>query len=148
MGFTLEPNNVSGSLPTPYFPGTLMDQFKALCEHADLDFYFDGNNVLAICPKNQPRQGKPVPVFSPTSGLVGFPTVQRFGIHADVIFTPALTIGSEFQIRDSIVPGANGPWFAVAMTHDLESLQPDGAWFSHIDCYYGPAQAAAALAAA
>jgi hypothetical protein len=39
-------------------------------------------------------------------------------------------------------------WFAGAMTHDLESLQPDGAWFSHIDCYYGLADAAAALAAA
>lgn len=135
MGFTLEPNGVTGSLSTPYFPGTLMDQFKALCQHANLDFYFDGNATLAITPKNQPRQGKAVPVFSASLGnLVGFPTVQRYGIHVDVLFTPALTLGANLQIEGSIVPGANGSWSAYKMEHDLESLQPDGAWFSHCDC--------------
>jgi hypothetical protein len=147
MGFALENNGVTGNISTPYYPGTYMDQFRELCRHANLDFYFDGNATLAICPKNQPRQGKGVPVFSPTMGnLVGVPTVQRFGVHAEVIFTPALTIGAELQIQGSIVPSANGTWFAGAMTHDLESLQPDGAWFSRIDCY--PSSAQAALAAA
>jgi len=148
MGFTLENNGVTGNVSTPYYPGTYMDQFRHLCQDMNLDFYFDGNATLAICPKNQPRQGKGVPIFSPSSGLIGFPTVQRFGIHADVIFTPALTIGAELQIQDSIVPSANGTWFAGVMTHDLESLQPDGAWFTHVDCYRSPAQATAAVLAA
>lgn len=134
MGFKLENNGVTGSLSTPYFPGTYMDQFRELCKHANLDFYFDVNNVLAICPANTPRQNKAVPVFSPSSGLVGFPTVQRNGIHADVLWTPALSIGGNIQIAGSLVPGANGTWFANKVAHDLESLQPDGAWFSHIDC--------------
>lgn len=145
MGFVLENNGVTGNLSTPYYPGTYMDQFRHLCQDMNLDFYFDGNAVLAICPKGKPRQGGSVPVFSPAMGnLVGFPTVQRFGVHADVLFTPALTIGNEFQIQGSIVPSANGTWFAGKMEHDLESLQPDGAWFTHIDCYRSAAQAAAA----
>jgi hypothetical protein len=134
MGFTLENNGVTGSLATPYFPGTYMDQFKALCQHANLDFYFDGNAILAICPKNQPRQGKPVPVLSPSSGLRGFPTIQQFGIHIDALFVPAFTLGGEIQVTDSIVPGANGTWSPFSATHDLESLVPDGAWFSGMDC--------------
>lgn len=138
MGFALENNGVSGNLANPYFPGTYMDQFRALCEHANVDFYFDGNATLAICPKNQARENKPTPVFSPTSGLIGFPTVQRFGIHCDVLFTPGLTLGGNIQIQDSIVPGANGTWLPKSMTHTLESLQPGGRWMSSIDCTIPP----------
>lgn len=134
MGFTLENNGVTGNLSTPYYPGTYMDQFRQLCEHANLDFYFDGNAVLAICPKNAPRKGKTVPVFSPSSGLIGFPTIQRFGIHVDVIFTPALTLGGNIQIADSIVPSANGTWLPKMATHSLDCLMPGGAWFSSMDC--------------
>jgi hypothetical protein len=134
MGFTLENNGVTGNLSTPYFPGTYMDQFRALCQHANLDFYFDGNATLAICPANQPRQGKPVPVLSPTTGLRGFPTVQQFGLHVDALFVPALTLGGQIQVAGSIVPGANGTWKPFSATHDLESLVPDGAWFSSLDC--------------
>jgi hypothetical protein len=135
MGFTLENNGVTGNLSNPYYPGTYMDQFRALCRHANLDFYFDGNATLAICPSNASRSGKPVPVFSPTSGLIGFPTIQRYGIHVDTIFTPALTLGGNIQISGSIVPSANGIWLPKVATHTLASLQPDGPWFSSLDCY-------------
>ena len=136
MGFTLQANGVTGNLSTPYYPGTYMDQFRQLCEHANLDFYFDSNNILAICPRGQPRQGLGAPpVFSPQlNNLVGFPTVQRFGIHVDVLWTPPLTLGGLLEVAGSIVPGANGTWLGFKATHNLESLQPDGAWFSHIDC--------------
>ncbi len=135
MGFALENNGVTGNLSSPYYPGTYMDQFRQLCEHANLDFYFDGNATLAICPKNKPRQGKTVPVFSPSSGLRGFPTIQQYGIHVETLFTPALSLGGEIQIQGSIVPSANGAWLPKMVRHELESLMPDGAWFTSMDCY-------------
>jgi hypothetical protein len=138
MGFTLENNGVSGTLSTPYFPGTYMDQFRELCEHANLDYYFDGNTVLAICPKNQPRQGKPVPVLSPSSGLIGFPTVERYGLHVDALFTPALALGGQLQIADSIVPSANGSWFSYFLEYRLESVMPDGLWQVGMKCSKAP----------
>lgn len=141
MGFAFENNGVTGNLSTPYYPGTYMDQFRQLAIHANFDFYFDGNATLAICPKNQPRQGKAVPVFSPQSGLINRPTIGQYGIHADVLFTPALITGSEIQITGSDVPGANGSWQPYSVTHDLESLMPGGAWFSSMDCM--PVRAAA-----
>ena len=74
-------------------------------------------------------------MFSPQlNNLVGFPTVQRFGIHVDVLWTPPLTLGGLLEVAGSIVPGANGTWLGFKATHNLESLQPGGAWFSHIDC--------------
>lgn len=134
MGFAFENNGVSGNLASPYYPGTYMDQFRELAQHANFDFYFDGNATLAICPANEPRQGKSVPIFTPESGLIGFPTIGQYGIHCDTIFTPALTTGGEMQIKDSIVPSANGTWQPYSVTHELESLMPGGAWFSSLEC--------------
>lgn len=135
MGFVLENNGVTGNLSSPYYPGTYMDQFKALCEHANLDFYFDGNTTLAICPKNQPRQGNVMPVISPQTGLIGYPSIQRYGIHVDALFTPSLILGRPIQIQGSdTVPSANGTWFPVKVAHELDSLLPEGRWFSHMDC--------------
>ncbi len=139
MGFALENNGVSGNLANPYFPGSYMDQFRELCEHANVDYYFDGNATLAICPANQPRQNKAVPVLSPTSGLINRPSVQRFGIHIDALFTPGLTLGGKVQVTGSDVPGANGTWMPMRTTHQLESLMPDGAWFTAMDCTRVPA---------
>ena len=134
MGFALENNGVSGNLSTPYYSGTYMDQFRQLAKHANFDFYFDGNSTLAICPQGQPRQNKPTPVFTPTSGLIGFPTIGRFGPQLDVLFTPGLTVGGNIQISGSAVPGTNGVWLPYAITHTLESLMPGGQWFSHLSC--------------
>jgi hypothetical protein len=139
MDFALENNGVTGNLANPYFPGTYMNQFRALCQHANLDFYFDGNATLAICPKNSPRLNKPVPVLSPSSGLVGFPTIQRYGIHVDALFTPGITLGGTVQVAGSIVPSANGIWFAMKSEHVLESLEPGGAWFSSLELMPVPA---------
>lgn len=134
MGFAFENNGVTGNLSTPYYPGTYMDQFRQLAKHANFDFYFDGNATLAICPANQPRQGKSVPVFSPLSGLINRPTIGQYGIHTDVFFASALTLGGQIQVTGSDVPGANGLWQPYAVTHELESLMPGGAWFSSLDC--------------
>ena len=134
MGFSLENNGVTGNLASPYFPGTYMDQFRQLCEHANLDFYFDGNTTLAICPANQPRQGKPKPVLSPSTGLVGFPVIGQYGIQVKALWTPALTLGGEIEVAGSIVPPTNGTWSPYNVTHRLESWVEEGEWFTTMDC--------------
>lgn len=134
MGFAFENNGVTGNLSTPYYPGTYMDQFKQLAEHANFDFYFDGNGTLAICPANQSRQGKTVPVLMPQSGLINRPTIQHYGIHIDALFAPAFTAGGQIQVSGTDVPGANGLWQPYSITHELECLMPGGSWFSSMDC--------------
>lgn len=144
MGFAFENNGVTGNLSTPYYPGTYMDQFRQLAEHANFSFYFDGNSTLAICPLNTPRQNKPVPILTPSSGLINRPTIGQYGIHVDALFVPALTLGGEIQVSGSDVPGANGTWSPYSMTLELESLMPGGAWFASMDCT--PATAPATVA--
>lgn len=135
MGFAFENNGVQAQLHTPYYAGTAMDQFRSLCFDANIDYYFDGNGTLIICPKNQGRSGKnPVPV-NPSSGLIGFPTIQQYGVNVQCLFAPAIALGSPIEISNSGVPGADGGWFPQKAVHQLESVKPGGAWFSSLDCY-------------
>ncbi len=143
MGFAFENNGVEGSIASPYLGGTLMDQFRQLASDANFDFYFDAKSSLIITPKNQPRKGKNAIVLSPTSGLVGYVTLNRFGIELDCLWNSAIENGSPVEIRDSEVPGTNGLWFPYKFTHELEAIKPGGRWFSHLECMRYPASAAA-----
>ena len=136
MGFVIEANGVDAAiLQAPYLSGSLMDQFEAATEAAGFDYYFfpDGKRV-ALCRKNKGRNGKtPVPV-NPQTGLVGYPTLQRYGIEVQVLFNPGIELGAPIQVSGSTVPGCDGAWFPFAMSHELESLKPDGKWFSRLQC--------------
>jgi hypothetical protein len=138
MGFPFENNGVTGTLNTPYFPGTLMDQFRQLAEAARFDYYFDPKSTLIICPRNQPRKNQSAVVLSPTSGLSAYVTLNRFGIEFDALFQPAFELGSPIEIRNSETPGANGLWFVYNFTHELDAVKPGGRWFSHLQCMRSP----------
>ena len=135
MGFSFENNGVTATLHSPYLAGTLMDQFKRLAEAAAFDWYFDAKSTLIICPKTQGRQGKRAVVLSPTSGLVGYPSFNQYGVQVTCLFTPAIELGSPIQLdTGGAVPGVDGLWFPYHAVHELESVKPSGAWFSHLDC--------------
>lgn len=139
MGFGFENNGVTGSLATPYFAGTLMDQFRQLAEHAPFDFYFDAKQALIICPVNQPRLNGNRVVLNRFSGLIGYPTLGRGGIEFDALFQPAFELGSAVELQGTQVPGCDGVWFPYAIASDLDSVKPGGRWNAHLSCMRYPA---------
>jgi hypothetical protein len=136
MGFKIEANGVDAAvLQAPYLSGSLMEQFTSVAEAAGFDYYFlaDGKTVV-LCRKNMGRQDKaPVPVNSQT-GLVGYPTLQRYGIEIQVLFNTGIELGAPIQVSGSTVPGCDGLWFPFNMTHELETIKPNGKWFSRLAC--------------
>jgi hypothetical protein len=134
MGFQLENNGVTGTIESPYLPGTAMDQFRSLAEAAGFDYYFDPNGLLIICPRNQGRQGKTAVAVNAQSGLVGYITLQRYGIEVETLFNASIAIGSPINVTGSEVRGTNGLWYPFAMTHELDTVKPDGKWFSRLHC--------------
>lgn len=139
MGYKLENNGVTGTISQPYLPGTLMDQFRALCSHANIDFYFAPGNIIAITPRNTQRASVPSVVLSPSSGLKGYPVIQQYGLLIECEFNPAIQLAGAVTVKESDVPSANGIWYPYQFDHDLASLDPDGPWFSTLQC--GPASA-------
>ncbi|MGH8266361.1 MAG: baseplate hub protein, partial [Steroidobacteraceae bacterium] len=135
MGFTFEDNGITGTISTAYLAGTLLDQFRQLAEAGRFDYYFDAKSTLIVCPRNSPRRNQSTVVLSKATGLIGYPTLQRFGVRVTVLFSPAIELGSPIEIHGSQVPGVDGLWFPMSARHQLDSLRPGGQWFSVLDCY-------------
>lgn len=142
MGYKLENNGVSFILQNPYFDGTAMEQFRDLATAADFDYYFGPGSgdalTLIICPKYAPRKGRPTLPVNPRTGLVGYPTLTRFGIELTALFSPAIELASPIYVSGSTVPGCDGAWYPFQMMHDLECIMPGGHWFSRLRCASAP----------
>lgn len=130
-GFTFENNGVSVILKNPYFPGTLTDQFTACKQQAGIEGTID-QNILAIWPSNGSRNSI-VPIISPATTLVGYPTYNSTGISLRTLFDPRITLGGNIQVQSALTP-ANGIWRVNLIAHNIESERQGAPWFSTIEC--------------
>jgi hypothetical protein len=149
MGYAFENNGVSAMLTNPYLPNTALEQAKSAAQAAGIDMYLD-DETLAICPRNQPRTGYPIPQISAQSGLVGYPTFGSAtsgpSIRFKCLFNPAIKFGGQVQLVTSIqaqiskaATGAapalqltNNTWIVNSISHSLQSETPGGRWFSEV----------------
>lgn len=137
MRRTLENNGVSGiTLSNPYFASTATEQLRAACEQAGVGYFVDPSYpVVAIAPAGQPRN-TPTWVLSPETGLVGYPTLDSLGnIRVRALYNPAFRFGGRLRIEGSDLPRVNGEWAIRILTNTLESVNPNGAWFSDLECW-------------
>lgn len=132
MGLAFENSGASKMLATPYFWGDARKQATDCARAAGFEIAFD-SNTLAIWPKGSTRGGL-VPLISPDTGMVGYPTYSSMtdggGLEVTTIFNPSLRIGAAVQVKSSLPP-ANGKWGVFNLTHELESEIPGGQWFTH-----------------
>jgi hypothetical protein len=134
MGYSFENNGVTATVPPgSYYPGTGFDQLQTVCQATDTDFYFSGS-TLAIVPSGLGRINVPAVLLTPTSGLEGYPVIERFGITIYALFDPNFLGGGQVQLSGSDIPAANGVWTPFSLTHQLESMNPNGAWLSTLHC--------------
>jgi Baseplate hub gp41 len=125
-------SNVQVQLSNPHFKGSAMDQIRAICAAAQINYYIENNTTLAIWPKGQARAtGSQTVTLSPKDGsLVGYPIFGQNDLAARCVFNPAIRYGATVMIQDSIVKSANGTWCMYAIEHELQAMTPGGAWFS------------------
>lgn len=129
MGYTFENGGVTTQLVDVYLPNTGMEQAKDLARAAGCDLYLD-DKTLAITPPNVPRKTQ-VPVISPQTGLVGYPTFDGVGVNFQSLFNPSVTFGASVKLETDI-PQAAGEWIVTSMAYLLESEKPGGAWFMNV----------------
>jgi hypothetical protein len=128
-GFGFVNNGVSVQLSNPYFPGTALSQIRECAQAANINFTID-TGVLQIWPKGAARNAT-IPVISPATGMVGYPTFSSNGLMLTTTFNPSVVIGGVIEVQSSLTP-ACGKWIATQIAHSLESETPDGQWFTHI----------------
>jgi baseplate hub protein gp41 len=134
MGVGFE-NNLTQDvmLTNQNLPGTAWEQMRAAAVAADIGANVD-DGVLTIYDKNGPRTGTPVPL-SPGTGMVGYPTYISQGLKARTLYNPAIRFRGQVALSGSIVKQANGTWLIMGVDHRLDSLLPNGEWFSDLYLY-------------
>lgn len=124
--------------PGSYFPGTAIDQLRAVERAAGINAQVTGGpvgdtanqNYVEIWPKGGTRGGR-IPLVSPATGLVGYPQYSDLGVALTTLYEPGLAYGGRFNLDTSVEP-ARGLWNILQVTYELESETPNGAWFAHI----------------
>jgi hypothetical protein len=126
MGMSFENNNVTGVvLPCSYFPGTALQQARAIANAAGINFAID-NGVMVIFPAGGARAGTTVAI-GPDTGMIGYPRFTNFGMVLRTVYNPALRFGGLIKVTSDI-KAANGTFVIGALTHTLESRMPNGKW--------------------
>lgn len=135
MGYGFENNGVNVQLADTYLAGTALDQMKAVARAANINAFIDTSNILVIIPANQSRGGM-IPLVSPQTGLIGYPTFEGVGvigpgINFQTVFNPAIKFWGKIKLVSSI-SNANKIWTVTHITHRLESEVIGGQWSSDV----------------
>ena len=130
LGYTFENSGVTAQLTDIYLPNTGLEQAKDLARMARCGFYLD-DKILAITPSPSIPRKALIPVISPSSGLIGYPTFDGVGVNFQAMFNPGVTFGGTIKLETDVQQAA-GEWIVTSVAHRLESEKPGGAWFSTI----------------
>lgn len=134
MGLKFENSGVNVTLRNPAFSGSANTQMRACAEQANINaVVVDG--VLAIWPRFGSRNGS-IPLLSPQTGAIGYPTFSAFGPTIRSRFNPSIGIGQKIQVQSEIT-AACGEFTVYNLTHELDCEMPDGGkWFTQIDALW------------
>lgn len=134
MGVSLENNGVDVKLTSPYLSGTALTKLRQVAQAANILWTID-RDVLAIWPQTGARAGI-IPLISPDSGMVGYPSLSSKGMTVKMLFNPNVRLGGEVEVQSSI-PMACGKWRVFNVSHSLSSEMADGPWFTTAETYNG-----------
>lgn len=127
MGFSFKNNGVTTKLTNQYLSQTLMDQLRSVVEASGIVCNIE-NGTISIWPSGGYAGGGELH-FSPTTGLVGYPSFTQNGVQVTVQFEPGVAVGRKVRLDTSVLK-AQGDWFIQAARHNLSSQMPGGPWFT------------------
>lgn len=130
IGYTFEDNGVSKKLDNVYLCNSDIKKIQWLAENADLDLYIE-NNHIAVTNKGQPRKIK-IPVITPDTGLIGYPTPTMQGIQFQCFYDPLIRFGGLVRIKDSLIDVCNGDWLIYGVRAMLETESDSARWFMDV----------------
>ena len=132
VSFTNE--GVSAQIKDCVFDGTPINQARQAAAMVGADLLIDDSEMILL-PRNGNRKGDSV-LLSPSSGVMGYPTISGNGIEVKTVFNPALRFAGLF-VLETVVPKAAGTWRVTKLTHKLSANDPsDGSWETQVTGYY------------
>ena len=134
MGFVFENNGVNTTIPKgTYLGNTAFFQAQNLMLAYNFDMYID-RGILAICPAGASRKNPVLPLVSASTGMIGYPAFNMYGILIDTYFNPDIIAGANISVQSEVTV-ASGVWNVHNISHTLESIIPGGRWQSTLNCF-------------
>lgn len=130
-GLSFENTGVTTRIANPYLSGTAVDQIQSLATATGINYEID-KNTLAIWPKGGERGGL-VPLVSPETGLIGWPSFTQYGLAFTTLFNSNYQFGGRIRVQSEL-KSADGDWYVYMIIHELSAETPDGAWYTHMEC--------------
>ena len=96
LTFTSYKLDSSYTLRNPNFVGSTIEQLKQLQEQSNTHSCFD-NGILYAAPLGNEFAISDITI-SPDTGLIGYPTIDEYGIRIRIWFNPAITLGLKVTV--------------------------------------------------
>lgn len=131
MGYLFENNGVDKVAGDTALEGTDIAKITALCRNHDLDLAIE-QGLVAIMNKNSPRN-LPVPLITPKTGLIGYPTPTMQGVSFSCLYNPLIRYKGAVEVSESMIERCNGKWFVFGARSLLEANIPNGLWQTDVN---------------
>lgn len=131
MGYQFSNNGATHIIADPLtLEGSRINRIQYIAHMCNFDLYTEQKEI-AICPKGVARTIK-IPIVTPTTGLIGYPSPDIRGITFTCLYSPLLRFGGIVKIQDSIIPTCNGEWRIYGLTAILESNSSGARWHMEV----------------
>ena len=145
-GLTLQNNGVTGALLSAYFPGSILDQIKAAVDAVGAYCRIapgaspGAPGTLIVWPRLGGTFEGAGPIFSPATGMIGYPQFETTNVVVRSIFDPGLVLvsGQPFSVQSQFTAANNppdNPWRCSNLDYNLSSQLPDGPWEMRLQGY-------------
>lgn len=133
MGYKLNNNKVNIRLQKGYFDNSFFKQAENIARQTNTVMIIE-DEILTITPIGVALDNGSagIPVISPDTGLVGYPTFNKEGISFNSLFNPAIRYYHNVRVETRQKP-ILGEWTVIGVQYQLESEVADGAWFCQVD---------------
>lgn len=127
MGYQFSNNQASHILTSDVtMEGSYLSRIQLLATNCDFDLYVEQKSIT-ICQRGFARTVK-IPVITPTTGLIGYPSPDIRGITFRCMYSPLVQFGGIVRISDSLIPTCNGDWRTYGVRAVLETNVGSGRW--------------------
>ena len=127
MGYQFNNNQASHILASDVtMEGSYLSRIQLLATNCDFDLYVEQKSIT-ICQRGFARTVK-IPVITPTTGLIGYPSPDIRGITFRCMYSPLVQFGGIVRIADSLIPTCNGDWRIYGVRAVLETNVGSGRW--------------------
>jgi hypothetical protein len=125
-----EGNGVDAMLNCPYLPGAASAQAAAAAKAAACFSFLDTDGrTLVTVKRDGARRTTSIPVISPSTGMIGYPSYEGYQVILRTLFDPSIRYFGLFRVdTGGLLPPAEGVWRCIDLNYVLSAQQPDGPW--------------------